>query len=119
METESQKFCLRWNNHQTNLISVFEELRQNEDFTDVTLAVESGQTIKCHKMILAASSLYFQKLFNNNSWEEHPIIVVLKDIRFKHIEAILQYMYRGEINVEQDELTELLKVAADLQVSEE
>lgn len=46
----SQRFCLRWNNHQTNLLSVFDQLLHAETFTDVTLAVE-GQYLKAHKVI--------------------------------------------------------------------
>uniref|UniRef100_T1GYW4 Uncharacterized protein n=1 Tax=Megaselia scalaris TaxID=36166 RepID=T1GYW4_MEGSC len=45
----SQRFCLRWNNHQSNLLSVFDQLLHAETFTDVTLAVE-GQYLKAHKL---------------------------------------------------------------------
>lgn len=45
----SQRFCLRWNNHQTNLLSVFDQLLHTETFIDVTLAVE-GQYLKAHKV---------------------------------------------------------------------
>lgn len=45
----SQRFCLRWNNHQTNMLSVFDQLLHAETFTDVTLAVD-GQYLKAHKV---------------------------------------------------------------------
>lgn len=45
----SQRFCLRWNNHQTNMLSVFDQLLHAETFTDVTLAIE-GQYLKAHKV---------------------------------------------------------------------
>lgn len=45
----SQRFCLRWNNHQSNLLSVFDQLLHAETFTDVTLAID-GQTLKAHKV---------------------------------------------------------------------
>lgn len=45
----SQRFCLRWNNHQSNLLSVFDQLLHAETFTDVTLAVD-GQYLKAHKV---------------------------------------------------------------------
>jgi hypothetical protein len=47
-------------------------LVQIEAFCDVTLAVE-GSTLKCHKVILAASSLYFQSIFMENTCK-HPIV---------------------------------------------
>lgn len=108
-----QQYCLRWNNHRVNLLIVFEHLFQAEAFTDVTLACE-GYSIKCHKIVLAACSTYFQNLFLENECR-HPI-VILKDIKYSEIRAILEYMYRGEVNVAQDELAGLLKAAETLRV---
>ena len=68
----SQVFSLRWTQHQANMFSVFERLLHSEAFTDVTLACDGG-SLKCHKIVLAASSDYFQKLFIDNS-SEHPIV---------------------------------------------
>lgn len=113
MGSASQQYCLRWNNHRTNLLTVFDQLLQNEAFTDVTLACD-GATIKCHKMVLAACSTYFQTLFLEISCS-HPV-VILKDIRYTDMKAILEYMYRGEVNVAQDQLASLLKVAEALKV---
>ncbi|XP_076181007.1 uncharacterized protein LOC143153545 isoform X2 [Ptiloglossa arizonensis] len=114
MASTSQQYCLRWNNHRSNLLTVFDELLQNEAFTDVTLAVDGGVSVKCHKMVLAACSSYFQTLFINLPCK-HPI-VVLKDVKYSEIKAILEYMYRGEVNVAQEQLAGLLKVAEVLKV---
>lgn len=113
MAAPSQQYCLRWNNHRSNLLTVFEELLQNEAFTDVTLAVDGG-SIKCHKMVLVACSTYFQSLFIDLPCK-HPI-VVFKDVKFWEIKAILEYMYRGEVNVAQEQLGDLLKIAEVLNV---
>ena len=53
-------------------------------------------------MILSACSSYFQTLFMENTCE-HPI-VFLKDIKISEVRAILDYMYKGEVNVAQEEL---------------
>ncbi|XP_029720834.2 protein tramtrack, beta isoform isoform X1 [Aedes albopictus] len=109
----SQRFCLRWNNHQTNLLSVFDQLLHAETFTDVTLAVE-GQSLKAHKMVLSACSPYFQALFVDNP-EKHPI-VILKDVPFKDMKCLLDFMYRGEVSVDQDRLAAFLRVAESLRI---
>ncbi|XP_012054208.1 PREDICTED: longitudinals lacking protein, isoforms H/M/V [Atta cephalotes] len=112
----SQQYCLRWNNHRSNLLNVFEELLHNAAFTDVTLAVDDGRTVKCHKIVLAACSTYFQTLFHQlPGYNYHPIIV-LKDVGFPEIKAILEYMYRGEVNVAHEQLSDLLKIAQVLKV---
>lgn len=108
-----QQFCLRWNNYQTNLTNVFDELLQSESFVDVTLACE-GQSIKAHKMVLSACSPYFQSLFYDNPCQ-HPI-VIMRDVGWNELKAIMEFMYKGEINVSQDQINPLLKVAEMLKI---
>lgn len=109
----SQAFCLRWNNYQSNLTAIFEQLFQNEQFVDVTLCCE-GSSIKAHKMVLSACSPYFQSLFNDNPCK-HPI-VILRDVKYSELKAVVEFMYRGEIDVCQDQITPLLQVAELLKV---
>ena len=49
MEMSHHQFCLKWNNHSSNLLKVFGRLFSNESFTDVTLAAE-GRSIRAHKV---------------------------------------------------------------------
>lgn len=109
----SQRFCLRWNNHQSNLLSVFDQLLHDESFVDVTLAVE-GHLLKAHKMVLSACSPYFQALFVNHP-DKHPI-VILKDVPYSDMKCLLDFMYRGEVSVDQDRLTAFLRVAESLKI---
>ncbi|XP_013193103.2 uncharacterized protein LOC106136952 isoform X3 [Amyelois transitella] len=109
----TQRFCLRWNNHQSNMLSVFDQLLHAETFTDVTLAVD-GQLLKAHKMVLSACSPYFQALFVNHQ-EKHPI-VILKDVPYADMKSLLDFMYRGEVSVDQERLTAFLKVAESLRI---
>ena len=95
---DQQRFCLRRNDFQTNMVSSFKHLRDEKSFTDVTLACD-GQTCKAHKMVLSAGSPYFKALFEENQ-TKHPIII-LKDVPFQHLTAILEFMYAGEVNVAQ------------------
>ena len=96
--TDDQQFCLRWNDFQTNMVASFKHLRDEKSFTDVTIASD-GQSCKAHKMILSACSPYFKSLLEENP-AKHPIII-LKDVPFQHLTAILEFMYAGEVNVAQ------------------
>lgn len=46
----SEHYCLRWNNHQSNLLGVFSQLLQDESLVDVTLACSEGASIRAHKV---------------------------------------------------------------------
>lgn len=108
-----QQFCLRWNNYQSNLTNVFDQLLQNESFVDVTLACD-GNSIKAHKMVLSACSPYFQSLFFDNPCQ-HPI-VIMRDVKWPELTAVVEFMYKGEINVRQEQIAPLLRVAEMLKI---
>ncbi|KAL9892201.1 sex determination protein fruitless isoform 6-T9 [Glossina fuscipes fuscipes] len=108
-----QQFCLRWNNHPTNLTGVLTSLLQREALCDVTLACE-GNTVKAHQTILSACSPYFETIFLQNH-HPHPIIY-LKDVRYSEMRSLLDFMYKGEVNVGQSSLPMFLKTAESLQV---
>ncbi|KAA0203521.1 hypothetical protein HAZT_HAZT009172 [Hyalella azteca] len=110
---EAERFLLKWNNHQSNLVTVFDQLYEQEAFTDVTLACD-GKSFAAHKVILSACSPYFQSLFLANP-NTHPI-VFMRDVRGSDLESLLAFMYRGEINVHQQDLASFLKTAESLQI---
>ncbi|CAK1550894.1 unnamed protein product [Leptosia nina] len=110
---DDQQFCLRWNNHQSTLVSVFDTLLEKGIHVDCTLAAE-GQTLKAHKVVLSACSPYFENVLSQQ-FDKHPIII-LKDVKYAELRAMMDYMYRGEVNISQDQLAALLKAAESLQI---
>jgi len=80
---------------------------------DVTIACD-GLNLKAHKMVLSACSPYFQSMFYNTP-DKHPV-VFLKDVRYDEMKALLEFMYRGEVSVDQENLSSLLKVAEGLKI---
>nr|ACO10995.1 Broad-complex core protein isoform 6 [Caligus rogercresseyi] len=108
-----ERLHLRWNDFEPNIKLGFSELRQDEDFYDVTLACESKQ-VKAHKVILSACSPFFRSLIKSVS-HAHPLLY-LRGIKFSHLEALLSFMYNGEVSVTQEELTEFLSIAKELKI---
>lgn len=83
-------------------------------FVDVTLACE-GHQVHCHRLVLAACSTYFESLLGENPCK-HPIIILPRDIKLWEIQALVDFMYKGEVNVSQAGLPDLLKCAETLQI---
>ncbi|XP_018352805.1 PREDICTED: protein bric-a-brac 2 isoform X1 [Trachymyrmex septentrionalis] len=109
-----QHYCLRWNNYQSNMTSVMHQLLQTEAFVDVTLACNEA-SLKAHKVVLSACSSYFQKLLLSNPCK-HPTIIMPQDVCFNDLKFIIEFVYRGEIDVSQAELQSLLKTADQLKI---
>jgi len=110
---ESEKFCLRWNDFESNISTAFRELREDKDFFDVTLACDDDQ-IEAHKVILSACSPFFKTILKRNR-HQHPLLY-LKGVKYTELTAILNFMYHGEVNVAQEELNSFLGVAEELKV---
>jgi len=109
----SEKFCLRWNDFQANISEAFNEIRDEKDFFDVTLACGNEQ-VQAHKLILSACSPFFKNILRSNP-HQHPLLY-LKGVQFTDLQAVLNFMYHGEVNVAQEELNSFLAVAEDLMV---
>ncbi|XP_054006596.1 zinc finger and BTB domain-containing protein 44-like isoform X1 [Hylaeus anthracinus] len=114
IETMSgEQFSLVWNSFPRNLSSGLYTLLTDEQLVDVTLAAE-GQILRAHKLILSVCSTYFRDLFKGNSCK-HPI-VILKDVNYRDLSAMLHFMYQGEVNIKQEDIASFLKVAETLQI---
>ncbi|XP_065208877.1 uncharacterized protein LOC135837501 isoform X2 [Planococcus citri] len=114
MANIGQHYCLRWNNYQSNMTSVFYQLLRTGAFVDVTLTCNEN-SLKAHKVVLSACSSYFQKLLTDNPCK-HPTIILPQEVGFNDLKFIIDFVYRGEINVSEAELQSLLKTADHLKI---
>ena len=110
----SEKLCLQWNDFTESVNSAFGRLRNDKELADVTLACEDGQEIEAHKVILAASSPFFEKILQKSK-HPHPLIY-LRGYKSKNILAILDFLYLGEANVFQEDFESFLAIAEEIQL---
>ena len=111
----TEKLRLRWNDFQDNVRNVFGHLRNNTDFVDVTLACEDGQQIEVHKVILAASSPFFQRILKRHK-HSHPLIY-MKGVKSDDLTAIVDFFYFGEAKVYQENFDNFLAIAGELELN--
>ena len=110
----SEKLCLQSNDFKDNVISAFGNLRDDDDFSDVTLACEDGKQVKAHKVILASSSPFLDGLLRRHK-QAQPLIY-MRGVRSEDLVAIIDFLYCGEANVYQENLDSFLAIAEDLKL---
>ena len=113
-------FYLKWNDFAENVSGAFKELRSESDFFDVTLACADSEfkTLQAHKLILSACSNFFKGIFRgetNASKHPNPYIF-LHGVTYNNLTSILDFIYNGEVNIEQDNLNSFLTLAEELQI---
>jgi len=106
---EEGKFHLTNTEFESNASTVFNDLYNDQIFSDVTLACDDGKTVKAHKIVLSASSDVFTRIFTQYS-DTNPLIY-FGDTSYKHIEYMLRYVYTGEVSVEEIELPQFIETA--------
>ena len=114
MSSTDEKLCLQWNDFRQDISTAFGDLRQDKEFTDVTLACEDGQQVEAHKVVLVASSPFFLNILKRNK-HPHPLIY-MRGVRSETLVAMVDFFYHGEAKVYQENLDSFLVLAEELQL---
>ena len=85
------------------------------ELSDVTLQCGDSE-IACHRVILAESSPYFKAMFTSNMREAEDRCVELKDVAFKVLRKVVEFLYTGQIKISGDDLMEILHFADMCQI---
>merc|ERR1712129_17768 len=112
--TTSEQFSLKWNEFQNNISTMFGQLKDDPDFADVTLVCEDGQQVEAHRVILAASSPFFQSILKKNN-HQHPLIY-MRGVKSKVLKSIIDYVYYGEAKVCKENLNMFMEIAEELKL---
>ncbi len=83
------------------------KLFQQETLSDVMLIAE-GQSIPCHKFLLAAASEYFyNKIVEDTSFVNYGLIEI-EGISFSALKVIVSYLYTGNINITEENASDVI-----------
>ena len=105
---------LSWTDFERNCPSTFQQLWNNNEFTDVTLATEDNGQIQAHKVILSSSSPFFRKLLCRNPHQN--LLIYLKGVQLRDLESVLQYIYKGSCEVLNENIEDFIRTGRDLHV---
>ena len=112
----SENLCLKWTSFQENVKHAFGNIRQDKDFTDVALACEDGEQVEAHRVILAASSPFFQNILKNNK-QSPQLLIYMRGVKSEDLLAIIDFLYVGEATIRKENLDDFLAVAAELKIA--
>ena len=108
----AEKFCLKWNDFQTNVSTTFRKLRTADHFYDVTLVSDDQQQVSAHKVVLASSSEYFKNILTSNK-HDHPLLC-LNGVKNVDLKNILDFLYNGEIQLYRDNLDKFFGYCSEI-----
>ena len=111
----SEKFCLRWNDFETNVSQAFGQLRNEEYLHDVTLVCDDNKQVSAHRLVLSVCSEFFKTLFEKNKTHPNPLICLV-GINSGELQNILDYMYNGETKIFQENIHQFLFTAKRFQI---
>ena len=110
----SEKLCLQWNDFKESLIFSFRELRDDREFSDVTLVCEDDKEIKAHKTVLISCSPVLRNLLKRH---KHPNpLIYMRGVKSNILAPILDFLYHGEANIAQEDLDTFLELAEEFQL---
>jgi len=122
MGSLNENINITWNNFESRLSSSFADIWSQSKFLDVTLTAmaEDGtlEALQAHKVVLSAASPVLKELLDKHSYmaSNAPVILYLQNLSARHLSLILEFIYKGRVNLPQHELTDFLGVAKNLQI---
>merc|ERR1712045_621562 len=121
----TENYDISWKNFESRMSHSFADIRNHDQFLDVTLAADTAdgsiEALRAHKVILSACSPVLRDLLTKQSTlSPHslfmPVMLYLKGISAKDLAHVLEFIYRGSVNLYQYELDDFLAVAKSLQI---
>ena len=108
------KLCINSIDFKENIVNAIGTLREINEFTDVTLTCDGDEVIQAHKLMLSSSSQYFRNVLKKTN---HPKPCIhLRGLKSKDLKSVIDFIYYGECNIEEENVDEFLALAYDLKI---
>lgn len=110
----SEKFNLQWSDFHENILRSISNLRQDTILQDVTLVGNDHIQVQAHKFVLSACSNLFKTIFRNNT--SPNLVLYLDSLNSVEINLVIDYIYKGEVEVRHDHLDNFLALTSRLEI---
>lgn len=92
-----------------------EQLRRNEELCDVELVVDQ-QCFRAHRVVLAASSMYFRAMFCRQMAESGQRRVVIQGVDADALDSLIKFSYTCSLEINEENAQSLLAASNFLQM---
>ena len=99
---------------------VWQDLRslfQQDELTDVMLAAD-GQSIPCHRVLLAAASKFFHDKFVTHPESLDHNLLDIEDVDYDTLRSIVSFIYSGRVQLTVEKTEKLLPAGVSLMLPE-
>jgi len=111
-----QSLGLKWEQFPQHLREWSSKLLTDEPSQDIWFKCDGG-IVGAHKIVLTSCSEWFKESTEDFYWAPHfKPLIVLWNTNVEETKLLLQYMYIGEVNVEESKLMKFLDLAMKLKV---
>ena len=114
MHSSKEKLHIQWDEFTINIPAALRELRNDKDFTNVTLVSDDGQRVEVHKFVLISSSPFFKNILKENTSSQ--TLMYIRGVRSEHLISLVDFLYSGEANIDQKSLDTFLDLAVELEL---
>ena len=106
---------ISWGDFQSNMTYQLKQHINQKDFSDITLVTKDNKKIPAHRLILSFGSTFFRGLFSEDLCHPHPLLY-LRGVGPDVLEAVLQFLYHGQVQLKREHVKEFLTMAEDVGV---
>ena len=109
----SERFNLRWDEYQSNWSKSLAELRNDNNFSDITLISDDKVKFSAHKILLSSCSKMLKFILDDT---KQANLLFLGGVSSTNLGFILDYIYHGEVKIFQEHLDGFLASAQKLEI---
>ncbi len=102
--------------HASTLLSCMKELREATNLCDITLCV-AEEEFRAHRLVLAASSPYFNAMFTNEHLESSSARVELNGVDAGALKSLLDFAYSSSLVICEENVQAVLTASNLLQIT--
>ena len=103
--------------HQEDVLSQLHDMRQKKELTTTYLEDCDGSfQFAVHGPLLAAASPVFQDMFSNDLLSQEGSRYRLKDVMSNTLGDLIEFIYTGEVTLEEENVVDLLHAACDYEI---